>query len=107
MPIVLGKDKVVALYRAAAERRWVVPTFCAENQTTIEAVLAACQAKATELGVRVPVTIAITASPTNQSPESSQASRPRKIPVPTPTITARQNTLPHQTTAGTVSISSD
>lgn len=60
MPIVLGKDKVVALYRAAAERRWVVPTFCAENQTTIEAVLAACQARATMLGVRVPVTIAMT-----------------------------------------------
>ncbi|MDQ7991982.1 MAG: class II fructose-bisphosphate aldolase [Propionicimonas sp.] len=60
MPIVLGKDKVVALYAAAAERQWVVPTFCAENQTTIEAVLAACQAKATELGTRVPVTIAMT-----------------------------------------------
>ncbi len=60
MSIVLGKDQVVALYRAAAERRWVVPTFCAENQTTIEAVLAACQAKAEQLGVRVPVTIAMT-----------------------------------------------
>jgi fructose/tagatose bisphosphate aldolase len=60
MPIVLGKEKVVALYRAAAGRRWVVPTFCAENQTTVEAVLAACQAKATELGARVPVTIAMT-----------------------------------------------
>lgn len=60
MPIVLGKDEVVALYRAAAERQWVVPTFCAENQTTVEAVLAACQAKASELGVRVPVTIAMT-----------------------------------------------
>lgn len=60
MPIVLGKEKVVALYRAAAERRWVVPTFCAENQTTVEAVLAACQAKAVELGTRVPVTIAMT-----------------------------------------------
>ncbi len=60
MPIVLGKENVVALYRAAAERRWVVPTFCAENQTTVEAVLAACQAKAVQLGVRVPVTIAMT-----------------------------------------------
>ncbi len=60
MPIIRGKDQVVALYRAAAGRRWVVPTFCAENQTTIEAVLAACQAKAIELGTRVPVTIAMT-----------------------------------------------
>lgn len=60
MPIIVGKDKVVELYRAAAERRWVVPTFCAENQTTVEAVLAACQTRATQLGTRVPVTVAIT-----------------------------------------------
>lgn len=60
MPIIRGKDRVVALYAAAAARNWVVPTFCGENQTTIEAVLGACQAKATELGTRVPVTIAMT-----------------------------------------------
>lgn len=60
MPIILGKEQVVELYRAAARRDWVVPTFCAENQSTIEAVLAACQAKAAELGTRVPVTIALT-----------------------------------------------
>ncbi len=60
MPIILGKERVVELYHAAAERSWVVPTFCAENQTTIEAVLAACQTKAEELGTRVPVTIAVT-----------------------------------------------
>ncbi len=46
MPIIRGKDEVVALYAAAAERNWVVPTFCGENQTTLEAVLEACQAKA-------------------------------------------------------------
>ena len=60
MPIVRGKEQVVALYHGAAGRHWVVPTFCAENQTTIEAVLAACQAKAAGLGTRVPVTIAMT-----------------------------------------------
>ena len=60
MPIIRGKEKVVALYAAAAERTWVVPTFCGENQTTIEAVLEACQAKAVQLGTKVPVTIAMT-----------------------------------------------
>jgi fructose-bisphosphate aldolase class II len=60
MPIIRGKDEVVALYAAAAERNWVVPTFCGENQTTLEAVLEACQAKAVQLGTRVPVTIAMT-----------------------------------------------
>ena len=60
MPIIRGKQSVVEVYRAAAERRWVVPTFCAENQTTIEAILAACQAKAEQLGTRVPVTVALT-----------------------------------------------
>ena len=60
MPIIRGRNEVVGLYAAAAERNWVVPTFCAENQTTLEAVLGACQAKAEALGVRVPVTIAMT-----------------------------------------------
>jgi fructose-bisphosphate aldolase class II len=60
MPIVLGKDNVVEVYRAAAARGWVVPTFCAENQTTVEAVLAACQARAEQLATRVPVTVAMT-----------------------------------------------
>lgn len=60
MAIVLGKQNVVEVYRVAADRGWVVPTFCAENQTTVEAVLAACQAKAAALGTRVPVTIAMT-----------------------------------------------
>lgn len=60
MPIIRGKDQVVALYAAAAARNWVVPTFCGENQTTLEAVLEACQTKASELGTRIPVTIAMT-----------------------------------------------
>ena len=60
MPIVRGKQLVTELYARAAARSWVVPTFCAENQTTVEAVLAACQAKAEALGCRVPITIAVT-----------------------------------------------
>lgn len=60
MPIVRGKQQVVDLYADAADRGWVVPTFCAENQTTVEAVLTACQAKAEQLGTRIPVTVAMT-----------------------------------------------
>lgn len=60
MPVIQGRDAVAEVYRRAAEQRWVVPTFCAENQTTVEAILAACQQKAAELGTRVPITIAIT-----------------------------------------------
>lgn len=60
MPIIKSKDEVLRLYEEAADRKWVVPTFCAENQTTVEAILAACQAKADELSRRVPITIAIT-----------------------------------------------
>lgn len=60
MAIIRGKKDVLRLYREAAGRQWVVPTFCAENQTTVEAVLAAAQAKAEQLGGRIPLTIAIT-----------------------------------------------
>lgn len=60
MAVIRGKDAVSEIYREAAARRWVVPTFCTENQTTTEAILAACQDKATELEMRVPVTIGIT-----------------------------------------------
>lgn len=60
MPIIRNKQAVAQLYADAAERRWVVPTFCAENQTTVEAILAACQDKAEQLGQRIPITIAIT-----------------------------------------------
>lgn len=60
MPIILGKAKVAEVYRASAERGWVVPTFCAENQTTVEAILAASQEKAGQLDMRVPVTVAMT-----------------------------------------------
>lgn len=60
MPLIRGREAVVDLYQRALERRWVVPTFCTENQTTVEAILAACQSKAEELKVAVPITIAIT-----------------------------------------------
>lgn len=73
MPIIRGRAAVVEVYRQASDRRWVVPTFCAENQTTVEAVLAACQAKAGELGVRIPITIAITGQYLHRSQSSRYA----------------------------------
>lgn len=60
MAIILGRQNVMGVYREANERGWVVPTFCSENQTTTEAILAACQAKAEQLQMRVPVTVAMT-----------------------------------------------
>lgn len=60
MPVITGRAAVAEVYNQAKRRRWIVPTFCTENQTTVEAVLAAVQQKAAELGVRVPITIGIT-----------------------------------------------
>ncbi len=60
MPIIQGRQQVADLYAQAARDQWVVPTFCAENQTTVEAILAACQVTADRLERRVPITIAIT-----------------------------------------------
>lgn len=60
MPVVRGRKAVERLYEEAAKRGWVVPTFCTENQTTTEAIIAACQLKADELGMRIPITIGIT-----------------------------------------------
>ncbi len=61
MPLVRERDQVLDVYRYAAERGWVVLTFCAENLTTIEAVLAAVKDHGECIGCRqLPVTIAIT-----------------------------------------------
>ena len=48
--LITGRDKVLALYQEAAARRWVIPCFCAENLTTLEAVLAAVAAHGERLG---------------------------------------------------------
>lgn len=61
MPLVLDRNHVLDVYAAAAQRGWVVPTFCAENLTTIEAVLSATKDHGERLGFgSIPVTIAIT-----------------------------------------------
>lgn len=69
MPLVTEREEVLSVYHDAAQRGWVVPTFCAENLTTMEAVLAAAVEHGQAIGVSdPPVTIAIT----NLYPHRSQ-----------------------------------
>lgn len=70
MPIVTGRNKVLAVYEKAAEKGWVIPCFCSENLTTTEAVLTAASEFAAEKGYeRIPVILAIT----NQYDHRSQS----------------------------------
>lgn len=70
MPIITGRENVLAVYEEAAKRGWVIPCFCSENLTTTEAVLSAASEFATQRGLeRVPVTLAIT----NQYDHRSQS----------------------------------
>lgn len=70
MSLVLERQQVLDVYAKAAEDKWVVPTFCTENLTTTEAILAAAKERAGELGrPDIPVTIAIT----NQYSHRSQS----------------------------------
>ncbi len=61
MPLVTNRDDVLDIYAHAAGKGWVIPTFCAENLSTVEAILSAtfeysCKINYPEL----PITIAIT-----------------------------------------------
>jgi len=59
--LITERDAVLAVYAGAAERGWVVPCFCAENPTTIEAILAAVREHGERIGVAdPPVTLAMT-----------------------------------------------
>lgn len=70
MPLITNRDDVLAVYAKAAQDRWVVPTFCSENLTTTEAILAAATEYAGKIGrPDTPVTIAIT----NQYSHRSQS----------------------------------
>lgn len=61
MPLITDRNAVLDTYARAAERGWVVPTFCAENLTTMEAILAAAKDYADRIGIPdIPVAIAIT-----------------------------------------------
>jgi len=70
MPLVTQRESVLDVYRDAAERGWVVPTFCAENLTTIEAILTATKDHGDKIGCpRLPITLAVT----NLYPHRSQS----------------------------------
>lgn len=70
MPLVTDRNAVLDIYAKAAENKWVVPTFCSENLTTTEAILAAAKEYADKTGkADIPVTIAIT----NQYDHRSQS----------------------------------
>jgi len=70
MPLVLDRQNVLDVYAKAAENKWVVPSFCSENLTTTEAILAGALEYSQEIGkVDIPITIAIT----NQYSHRSQS----------------------------------
>lgn len=58
--IIKKYDDVIKVYEKAAQKGWVLPCLCTENQTTTEAILAACSEYGKKIGERVPVQIAIT-----------------------------------------------
>ena len=61
MPIITGRENVLAVYEQAAKKGWVIPCLCSENLTTTEAILTAASEFAAENGYeRIPVTLAIT-----------------------------------------------
>lgn len=70
MPIITGRENVLAVYEEAAKKGWVIPCICSENLTTTEAILTAASAFAKEKGYdRIPITLAIT----NQYDHRSQS----------------------------------
>lgn len=70
MPIITGRENVLAVYEEAAKRGWVIPCMCSENLTTTEAILTAASEFAVEKGYdRIPITLAIT----NQYSHRSQS----------------------------------
>jgi len=61
MPIITGRDNVMAIYKEAANSKWVLPCFCSENLTTTEAILCAVKEYGDEKGIdNLPIIIAIT-----------------------------------------------
>ena len=70
MPIITGRENVLAVYEQAAKKGWVIPCICSENLTTTEAILTAASEFAKEKGYeRIPITLAIT----NQYDHRSQS----------------------------------
>lgn len=70
MPLILERKQVLEVYDQAAENKWVVPSFCSENLTTTEAILAGALEYSDEISKpNIPITIAIT----NQYSHRSQS----------------------------------
>jgi fructose-bisphosphate aldolase class II len=70
MPLVLERNNVLEIYANAAQKKWVIPTFCTENLTTTEAILSAALEHSKQINCPdIPVTIAIT----NQYSHRSQS----------------------------------
>ncbi|NQU38785.1 MAG: class II fructose-bisphosphate aldolase [Lentisphaerae bacterium] len=61
MSLVLGRAAVLEEYARAAEKGWVLPAFNTENQTCLEAILAAAKAHADTLGEPyLPIIVGVT-----------------------------------------------
>jgi fructose/tagatose bisphosphate aldolase len=70
MPLVLNRSKVLDVYKEAAQKKWVIPTFNTENLTTTEAILSAALEYSRKINKPdLPVTIGIT----NQYSHRSQS----------------------------------
>ncbi len=70
MPLIVGRNHVLDVYREAAECKWVLPTFNSENLTTTEAILAAARDYGETIGrPDLPVCVGIT----NLYPQRSQS----------------------------------
>jgi fructose/tagatose bisphosphate aldolase len=70
MPLILNRNEVLDVYKEAAQKKWVIPTFNSENLTTTEAILSAALEYSHQINQPdLPVTIGIT----NQYSHRSQS----------------------------------
>jgi len=70
MPLVLDRRQVLDIFSEARDRKWVLPTFNAENLTTVEAILQAVKDRGKIIGIEnLPIIIGIT----NNYPSRPQA----------------------------------
>ncbi len=61
MPLILSRKDVLNLFAEANNRKWVLPTFNAENLTTVEAILTATKEYGEKIGIEdLPIIIGIT-----------------------------------------------
>ena len=61
MPTILDRSNVLEVFAEARERKWALPTFNAENLTTLEAILSAVHDYGEKLGIsNLPIIIGIT-----------------------------------------------